>query len=135
MRYRAKQLAYGLLALGMILAMAACGQASGSDETKSEAATAQGPAQEVSVAMGDFFYDPSAVTVKAGRVRFALSNVGQTAHRFAITGQGVNTSSKNVGAGREGVLELDLAPGTYKMGCTLGDHEKRGSVGQITVTQ
>lgn len=133
MRYRAKQLAYGLLALGMILAMAACGSASGDEETGSTDTKSLGPAQEVKVAMGDFFYDPKAIEVPAGRVRFMLSNVGQTAHRFAITGPGVNVSSKNVGAGREGFLEVDLAAGTYKMGCTLGDHEKRGSVGQVTV--
>ncbi len=119
--------------MGVMLVVAACGSASGGEEPKATGATSQGPAQEVKVAMGDFFYDPKEVTVNAGRVRFVLTNVGQTAHRFALTGQGVNVSSKNVGAGRESILEVDLASGTYKMGCTLGDHEKRGSVGTITI--
>lgn len=126
MRHGANRLLIGLVSLGVLLLGAACGSESGG-------AASQGPATEVKVAMGDFFYDPNDVTVNAGRVRFLLSNVGQTAHRFAITGEGVKASSKNVGAGRESVFEVDLGPGTYKMGCTLGDHEQRGSVGKLTV--
>ena len=133
MMQRAKRIASVLMGLGVLVVIAACSSAAGGEEPTSAGTTAQGPAQEVTVAMGDFYYDPKVVTVQAGRVRFLLANVGQTAHRFAITGQGVNISSKNVGAGRESTLEVDLGPGTYKMGCTLGDHEKRGSVGQITV--
>ncbi|MBI3979742.1 MAG: cupredoxin domain-containing protein [Chloroflexi bacterium] len=85
------------------------------------------------MAMGDFFYDPKEITLKSGKVKFVLSNVGATAHRFSINGEGVKVSTNNVGAGREGALTVELRPGTYKMGCTLGDHEARGSVGQITV--
>lgn len=132
MRYQAKKVVVGLVGWGLLLTVAACG--SGGGETKSQATSVQGPVQEVKVAMGDFFYDPKEVTVKAGRVRFLLSNVGQTAHRFSVTGEGVKVSTNNVGAGRESVFEVDLSPGPYKMGCTLGDHEKRGSVGKITVT-
>ncbi|MBI2305443.1 MAG: cupredoxin domain-containing protein, partial [Chloroflexi bacterium] len=117
MIYGAKTWVFGLVSLGVLLLGMACQSSSG--ETGANTTAAQGPATEVRVAMGDFFYDPKEITVEAGRVRFLLSNVGQTAHRFAVTGEGVNVSSKNVGAGRESVLETDLRPGTYKMGCTL----------------
>lgn len=132
-----KKVVVGLLGMGVLLLAAACGSSAGDGGASSQAAAAQGPAQEVKVAMGDFFYDPGDIKLKAGRVRFILTNVGQTAHRFAIRGEEFkfDQSSRNVAAGKEGMLEVDLGSGTYKMGCTLGDHEKRGSVGKITVTQ
>ena len=134
MRHNLKRFVFGLMGVGALLVVAACGSSSGGRETGTTATQATGPAQEVKVAMGDFFYDPGDITVKGGKVRFVLTNVGATAHRFAVRGnEGFDASSKNVGAGREGVLEVDLRPGIYKLGCTLGDHEKRGSVGKITV--
>ncbi|MBI4215887.1 MAG: cupredoxin domain-containing protein [Chloroflexi bacterium] len=126
-----KGLWLGMLGLGLLLTAVACG--GGSEAKQPQAPAAAGPVQEVKLAMGDFFYNPNDITVNAGRIRFLLSNVGKTAHRFSITGEGVNTSTNNVGAGRETTFELDLAPGVYKVGCTLGDHEKRGSVGKLTV--
>ncbi|MBI2916636.1 MAG: cupredoxin domain-containing protein [Chloroflexi bacterium] len=121
----------GVMGLGLLLVGVACG--SGAAEADTQTTASSGPAQEIKVSMGDFFYDPKDISVEAGRVRFLLSNVGKTAHRFAVTGEGVKASSRNVGAGRESTLEVDLRPGTYKMGCTLGDHEARGSVGIIIV--
>ncbi|MBI4319743.1 MAG: cupredoxin domain-containing protein [Chloroflexi bacterium] len=135
MMNRARNIVSLLLGLGVILLVAACGSASGGQAAKDSASAAQGPAQEVKVNMGDFFYEPKEINVQPGRVRFVLVNVGQTAHRFALSGEGFKfeQSSKNVAAGREGILEVDLGPGTYKMGCTLGDHEQRGSVGKMVV--
>lgn len=134
MRFVAKRKTIALLCSGALLVGAACSSGSGGSEATASVPAAQGPAQEIKVAMGDFFYDPQDITIKAGTVRFVLTNTGATAHRFSISGNGVNNvSSRNVAAGREGSLEIMLSPGTYNMGCTLGDHEKRGSVGKITV--
>ena len=118
MMYRART-ASVLTGLGMLVLVAACSSAAADEKATSADTTTRGPAQEITVAMGDFYYDPKVVTVQPGRVRFVLSNVGQTAHRFAITGQGLNVSSKNVGAGRESVLEIDLGPGPLQIGFTL----------------
>ncbi|MBI4329680.1 MAG: cupredoxin domain-containing protein [Chloroflexi bacterium] len=131
-----KQGVAGLLGLvALLLALPACGGGSsvgGADKGQSGAAA--GPAQEVRVAMGDFYYDPGNITAKSGKVRFVLTNVGATAHRFSIkVGNSVIATSNNVGAGREAVLEVDLQPGAYVLGCTLGDHEARGSVGKLTI--
>lgn len=125
----------GLLCLIALLgALPARGSDSAGSPANNQTSAGVKPVQEVKVAMGDFFYKPNDITVKSGKVRFMLTNVGATAHRFSIkTGDTVNWTSKNVGAGRESVLEVELPPGTYKMGCTLGDHEKRGSVGKLTV--
>ncbi|MBI4286827.1 MAG: cupredoxin domain-containing protein [Chloroflexi bacterium] len=123
----------GVVGVAGLLFLPACASGSGASQTKPEASAAAGPAQEVKVDMGDFFYAPNDMKLKAGKVRFTLTNVGATAHRFAVKGGGVDISAKNVGAGRGSVFEAELAPGVYKMSCTLGDHEKRGSVGTITV--
>lgn len=119
-------------ALGLVV-LSACASGSGAGQSKPEASSATGPAQEVKVDMGDFFYAPNELKLNTGKVRFTLTNVGATAHRFAIKGNGVDVSARNVAAGRQSVFEAELIPGVYKMSCTLGDHEKRGSVGTITV--
>ncbi len=119
--------------IALVVALSACSSGSEASTIQGQTAMDSGPVQEVRLAMGDFFYDPKEITLAPGNVRFVLSNVGNTAHRFAISGEGVKESTRNVGAGREGVMEIVLRPGTYKMGCTLGDHEARGSVGQIIV--
>lgn len=99
-----------ILCSSALLVGGACSSGSGGSKSPASAPAAQGPAQEIKVAMGDFFYDPKETTLKAGTVRFVLTNVGATAHRFAISGDGVNASSRNVGAGREGILEVTLPP-------------------------
>ncbi|MBI2830251.1 MAG: cupredoxin domain-containing protein [Chloroflexi bacterium] len=125
----------GLLGLIVLVVLSACsGGGSELSADKGQTSASAGPAQEVKVAMGDFYYQPGDITVKSGKVRFVLTNVGATAHRFSIkTGDTVKWTSKNVGAGREGILEVDLPTGTYKLGCTLGDHEARGAAGKLTV--
>lgn len=125
----------GLLGLAALVGLSACGGSSApASAPGGKTGTTTGAAQEIKVEMGDFFYKPSNITAKAGKVTFVLTNVGATAHRFSIkTGDTVKWTSKNVGAGRESTLELELPPGSYNLGCTLGDHEKRGSVGTLTV--
>ncbi len=127
-----KRFITGALALtASLLVLSACGSEGSTPNGQTSAD--EGPVQEIRVEMGDFFYNPGEITAEAGKVRFILANVGATAHRFSITGGEVKASSKNVGAGRESSLEVELPPGTYKLGCTLGDHEARGSVGTLTV--
>lgn len=134
-----KSIVTGLLCLiALSVVLSACGSGSESSAPSGQTPVTSGatatPAQEVRVAMGDFYYDPGDITLKSGNAKFILTNVGATAHRFSIkTGDTVKWTSRNVGAGREGVLEVDLPPGTYTLGCTLGDHEARGSVGKLTV--
>ncbi len=129
-----KRITAGLTGLAvLLLALSACGSGSEGGASQSPAGAAAGPVREVTVSMGDFFYQPNVITVESGKIKFVLTNVGATAHRFSIQGGGVTESSRNVGAGRDGLLEVELPPGTYKIGCTLGDHEARGSVGQLIV--
>lgn len=120
-----KRAVAGLLCLVLLLGvLSAC--ASGSKESAT---------QEITVKMGDYFFDPRDITVKSGKVKFVLSNVGKVAHRFEITGNGFEEGTKNVLAGQEGVLEVTIPVGVYKTVCRLGggDHEKQGSVGKLTV--
>lgn len=129
-----KTIVAGLLcSVALLVALPACASGSPESAASSQTGATTGPAQEVKVEMGDFFYKPNDLTVKSGKVRFILTNVGATAHRFSIkTGDTVTWTSKNVGAGRESILEVELPPGSYNLGCTLGDHEARGSAGKLT---
>ncbi len=96
-------------------------------------ATSQAPAQQIKVDMGDFFFKPSDITISAGAVRFICTNVGATAHRFSITGNGFDATTKNVAAGSQTNLDVTIPAGTYKIFCSLDEHEARGSVGKLTV--
>ncbi len=71
--------------------------------------------------------------VKAGKVRFVLNNRGRFTHNFHVVGQGVDAKTKNIGAGKDGWLEVDLAPGTYELSCPLSNHADRGMRGALTV--
>lgn len=124
----------GILCLLILsAAFTACGSA-GSGGNADKGKTTATTMQEIKVAMGDFFFDPGNITVKAGKVRFLLSNVGNTTdHRFIITGEDMRVGTRNVGVGKKDILEVDLKPGTYKLGCSLDDHEAKGSMGKLTV--
>lgn len=109
----------GLLALLATLAAALAGAPAASSSP-----TAVGvSAREFSLSL----YRP---TVKAGTVRFNLTNFGEDGHDLAViapSGKQVGSTSEVRGAGGRGKVEVKLAkPGRYTLLCTLADHAGRG---------
>lgn len=105
--------------IGVVLSIAGCGgrQAGTPGSTPSSE-------QEILVKMGEFKYEPNALEVKAGKVKFKLENTGTVEHSFVIVGTG-----KGVAAVRPGVieeLEVELKPGTYKVDCDVAGHKEAG---------
>lgn len=99
-----------------------------------------GPTPAVSVGLGpveitlkDFELVPAALTVQAGEVAFTLVNGGRYTHDFRIEGQGVDSKSPRVAAGRTLAWAVTLAPGEYRISCPISNHADRGMVGTLTV--
>jgi uncharacterized cupredoxin-like copper-binding protein len=135
----------GLLAL----AGAACSAqaaAKPSDPKKPAPATVTLP-DSVTVGEGDMFLTPSATTVAAGQVSFAVSNTGPSPHEFVIvkgdptgtTGDEAGRVSEdghvggpegpeigNINSGHSKTMLIDLPPGTYTAMCNLPGHYMAG---------
>lgn len=95
-----------------------------------------GSTTQVQGTLREWAIDLSQQEVPAGKVIFTVTNTGQNTHNFAVedsTGAMI-AKTPNFGS-RDGAqtLELDLAPGTYTIICTLPGHATRGQRTQLVV--
>jgi plastocyanin len=99
--------------------------------------TAQ-PAGSIKVTMTEFKFDPSTISVPAGKVVFFLVNAGNnTTHDLIIRDSGGKrlAGSSNISAGDSTVFTVDnIATGTYTIFCDQPGHEGSGMKGTLTVT-
>lgn len=87
---------------------------------------------------------PGAVKVRAGRVRILARNVGILTHNVKVEEatyeEGVTpaeyggTATMQPGESAPGVT-LWLAPGRYRLVCTIGNHENLGQYAELEVTR
>lgn len=98
------------------------------------APAAGGPAAATDVKLGEFFFNPKDVVVRAGDVVLAIKNEGSTEHNFVIEAAGKKVAEIPVlGAGKADNLKVKLEPGTYTMVCTYPGHKDGGMVGTLKV--
>jgi len=100
------------------------------------AATAANAQSSSSVVMTEFAFNPSALTVSAGRDTFMLRNGGQFPHNLHIEGNGVSVDVKPdgpVAAGQSFSGAVTLPAGTYTIWCPVGNHRAMGMEGTMTV--
>jgi uncharacterized cupredoxin-like copper-binding protein len=124
------------------MTLAACGDspATATIPAPTAAATntveaASGDVQEVQLTIKEWQITPSNVDVKAGKVRFIVTNAGTMSHNITITLNGDVVGATPTFAPSEGpkMFEVDLTAGTYNMMCSLPGHAARGQTGTITV--
>lgn len=75
-----------------------------------------------------------AAAVDATTIAITLHNQGAVEHDLELLGQDTIAGHVEIappGLSRSGTV--DLEPGTYRMVCTVEDHEQRGMVGTLTV--
>ena len=78
---------------------------------------------------GNYFFSPSEVTARAGEITVVInSSIGT--HTFVIDELGVN---ETITSGS--TFTFTAEPGTYRFYCDVADHEARGQVGTLTVTE
>lgn len=91
--------------------------------------------QPVRVVAREYSFTPARVrTDGADPIRFELDNRGTLAHNLKVF-QGVRelggTPTSPDGARNDGSVKL--APGRYRLVCTVGNHEQLGMVGELEV--
>lgn len=113
------------------------------------------PASEVTVTMGDFFYEPASLTIPVGQpIAITLVNDGALEHDFVVERIDVTSvsSSGDVGghhmggdhseydlhvsveAGGTSVLKFTAnQPGAYRIFCSVEGHEDAGMVAELIV--
>jgi iron uptake system component EfeO len=100
------------------------------------------PAEQASTKIGgavrveatEFAFEPDVLYAKAGKVEFAIQNIGSAVHEFEILkGKKVLGEVEDISPGLELPLKVTLAPGTYEFACKLEDHYQRGMKGTLRV--
>lgn len=95
------------------------------------------PAGSTKVTMTEFHFEPSTISVPAGKAVFFLVNAGTTGHDMSIRDSSGATVAHSdlVSAGDSFVFTVDsIAAGTYKFFCSQPGHETSGMKGDLTVT-
>lgn len=91
-----------------------------------------GPTQKVDIALGATGVSLPR-TLPAGRVLFAVQNSTQESHEIAIEGGSLKDVVITVSPNRSGTAEVTLAPGEYKVGCRIKDHQGKEAKSRLTV--
>jgi plastocyanin len=110
----------------------------GGDDGGETGRTETFPAEEgrIRVVGREYSFDPANVVLAGGpaQVNVALDNRGSLAHNLKLFKNGrevAGTPTFQGGETRAAWIKLDL--GSYRMVCTVGDHEDLGMVGTLEV--
>ena len=117
------------LALWSLL-VAACGDDDDSGRTVTAPANAK-----LRVLADEYSFDPSAIVLKgAGTLTLTLRNGGSLAHNLKLfRGDQEIGGTPTLPAGRSESSRVNLEHGSYRMVCTVGDHEEQGMTGTLQV--
>ena len=88
-------------------------------------------------ASGQFKFDKTKLTAKAGKVTITMDNPSVVPHSIAVQGSGVNKTgtggTTGVGKGQKSTVTANLKPGTYTFYCPVDGHKAAGMKGTLTV--
>jgi plastocyanin len=112
------------------LLVAACGD----DDEPGRTATAPANAK-LRVVADEYSFDPSTIVLTgAGTLTLTLPNQGSLAHNLKLfRGDEEIGGTPTLPAGRTESTRLNLEHGSYRMVCTVGDHEELGMTGRLRV--
>lgn len=118
------------VALITVAVLAGCGGGTGG---------AAQPSGSIKVTMTEYSFNPSTISVPAGKVVFFLVNAGTISHDMILrdpSGQRVpGAASELVSAGDSFVFTItNLSAGTYAIFCDQPGHEASGMKGTVTAT-
>ena len=82
---------------------------------------------------GQFKFDKTSLTAKAGSVTLDMTNPSAISHAIAVKDNGVSSKGATVGQGATSKITVTLKPGTYTFYCPVDGHEAAGMKGTLTV--
>ncbi len=103
------------------LVLAACGGGAPSNPSSTQ------------VTLREWAVELQDTTLAAGTVTFEVTNSGTLEHNFII--EGVDEGLELVFPGDTATLQVELAPGEYKVICSLAGHEEAGMVTTLVVQE
>ena len=108
----------------------------GVESESAKGAAATGAAKTVQIQEKEFKILPASLKVAAGKVTFAVKNVGKIQHDLAISGPKVTGPKKTalIAAGGSAKLVVTLGKGKYTLYCAVPGHEQLGMKATVTVT-
>lgn len=117
--------AIGLLAA----ALAGCGATRGGGS-----ATTIDESGRVTVSMDEYLFEPQDITSPTGGMRVRVTNDGSLAHNWRVMdGEEQVAGTETFQGDAERTISLDLDPGTYRLVCTVGNHEDLGMAGTLVI--
>lgn len=123
-------------------------QATGSQRNAAAPALVDPRAGGLAVALGEWTVAMEAKAIRPGPVTFVVTNRGKLVHGFEIERFGVDddrggdhdddrdgskSETRDLRPGETARLTLNLAPGRYKVECSVGDHDDMGMEGILNV--
>jgi plastocyanin len=117
--------------------IAAALTACGGDNDATGPTTTVKRGQAVRVVGHEYRFQPNAVLVSGGKeqVRLRFANEGSLAHNLRVKRGDNDLGGTPTFQGGERSASLKLAPGDYRMICTVGDHAKLGMKGVLHVRE
>jgi uncharacterized cupredoxin-like copper-binding protein len=100
--------------------------------TKGEAHVG-GSLARLAISETEFKIHLPATKVTPGTVDVEVTNDGKTIHNLVIKGPGVNKSTKDLNAGEQGSLQVELKAGTYELYCSIPGHQQLGMDAKLQV--
>jgi plastocyanin len=122
--------AHGALGAGISKAFVSTPAAVAATRSAAPSTTANQPAlRTVKVDAGEFFFRLSTTSMRPGKIRFLVTNVGHIPHGFWIAGK----STPTIEPGTTATLVVRLHPGAYLYTCTVPGHAAVGMKGRFVV--
>jgi plastocyanin len=88
------------------------------------------PTSTINVNMRDFAFDLDKTSVPAGCIQFNIKSLDEV-HNFDLQGQ---HNGALLGGGQTETWNVQLAAGSYRYVCDVGQHQDFGMLGALTVT-
>ena len=116
-----------------LAAIAGCGGDEGGESGRTVTVQAH---EGVRVVGDEYGFDPDTVVVEGGggSLEITLDNQGVIAHNLVVfDGETELGGTPTFPGGESASGRVELEPGSYRMICTVGDHEELGMVGELEV--
>lgn len=116
------------------MALAAAGPGCGTRKGDGATVTVR-PGERLDVVMDEYRFEPQDVRTRVGTLRVRARNAGGLAHNWRILygkRELGGTETFQAGGTRSATIRLEQ-PGTFRIVCTVGNHEELGMGGRLTV--